>query len=109
MSIIRKWILTVLILILSLPVYAASRYTVFTEVVPHGKKPLSKVTVVTLAGDKGRIDIVERNGRKEKVGLFLMTLDIKHQIFLTHIMKDTLLSSFQQHINKRNCLSISDT
>ncbi len=84
---VNKWIAAVLFLILSMPVYAASRYTVFTEVVPDGKKPISKVTVVTLAGDKGRIDIVERNGRKEQGGLFLMTLDGGKTAVLGHKQK----------------------
>ena len=33
------------------------------------------MAIITLAGDKGRIDFVERNGRKEEGGLYLMSLD----------------------------------
>ena len=72
---IYQWIVAVIFVVLSLPVYAATRYTIVTEVVPEGKSPLSEKAIVTLAGDKGRIDIVERNGKQEKGGLFLMTLD----------------------------------
>jgi hypothetical protein len=86
-NLLRSWILAGLFLILSLPVYAASRYTIFTEVVPDGKKPVSKVMVATLAGDKGRIDIVERDGKKEAEGLFLMTLDGGKTSVLGHKQK----------------------
>ncbi len=58
----------------SMPVNAATRYTVATEVVTKGQTR-SEVAIVTLSGDKGRIDFVERNGRKEEGGLYLMTLD----------------------------------
>lgn len=58
-----------------MPVNAASRYTLATEVVAEGQNPRSEVAIVTLAEDKGRIDFVERNGRKEEGGLYLMTLD----------------------------------
>lgn len=75
MNVFSKWIAAVLFLFVSLPVYAAMRYTMVTEVVPEGKKPLSEVVLVTLSGDKGRIEIIERNGSKEKGGLYLMTLD----------------------------------
>ena len=86
-SALSKWIAAVLFLILSLPAYAASRYTVVTEIVPEGKKPRSEVVVVTLAGDKGRIDIIERNGLKEKGGLYLMTLDGGKTAVLGHQQK----------------------
>ena len=86
-NVLSKSILALLFLILSLPVYAASRYTVVTEVVPEGKPPLSEVAIVTLAGDKGRIDIVERNGKAEKGGLFLMTLDGGKTAVLGHRQK----------------------
>ena len=64
-----------LLVALSVPVDAASRYTIAAEVVVEGQNPRSEVAIVTLAGDKGRIDFVERNGRKEEGGLYLMTLD----------------------------------
>ena len=70
-----RLIMTVLFVALSMPVNAASRYTVVTELVREGQSPQSEVAIITLAGDKGRIDFVERNGRKEKEGLYLMTLD----------------------------------
>ncbi len=57
-----------------MPADAATRYTVATEVVTKGQTR-SEVAIVTLFGDKGRIDFVERNGRKEEGGLYLMTLD----------------------------------
>ncbi len=64
-----------LLVALSVPVDAASRFTIAAEVVAEGQNPRSEVAIVTLAGDKGRIDFVERNGRKEEGGLYLMTLD----------------------------------
>jgi len=86
-NVLRKWIAAVLFVAVSLPVYAASRYTMVTEMVPDGKKPNSEVAVVTLSGDKGRIDIVERNGSKEKGGLYLMTLDGGKTAVLGHRQK----------------------
>ena len=86
-SLLIKWIVAALVLALSLPVYAASRYTVVTKIVPEGKKPRSEVAVVTVAGDKGRIDIVERNGLKEKGGFYLMTLDSGKTAVLGHKQK----------------------
>ena len=73
--IVRILMVALLLAVLSVPVSAASRYTVVTEIVPEGKKQRSEVAVVTVAGDKGRIDIVERNGKKEEGGIYLMTLD----------------------------------
>ena len=70
-----RFMVAILFTVLSLTVNAASRYTLATEVVSEGQSPRSEVAIVTLAGDKGRIDIIERNGRKEEGGLYLMTLD----------------------------------
>lgn len=75
MSFTRRWIVAVLLMALAMPVHAASRFTVVTEIEREGKNPLSEVALITLDGDRGRIDIVERNGKKEKDGLYLMTLD----------------------------------
>ena len=74
-NIVSKWMVALLFMALSTPVLAASRYTVVTEVVSEGKSPRLETAIVTLVGDRGRIDIVERDGRKEKGGLYLMTLD----------------------------------
>jgi len=72
---VSRLIVIGLLVALSMPVDAASRYTVATEVVTDGKRLRSEVATVTLAGDKGRIDFIEIDGRKEKGGLYLMTLN----------------------------------
>ncbi len=72
--IVRGLIVALLLAALSVPVSAASRYTIATEVVAKGQTQ-SEVAIVTLSGDKGRIDFVERNGKKEEGGIYLMTLD----------------------------------
>ncbi len=71
---VRGLIVALLLAAFSMPVNAATRYTVATEVVTKGQTR-SEVAIVTLFGDNGRIDFVERNGRKEEGGLYLMTLD----------------------------------
>jgi hypothetical protein len=72
--IVRGLMVALLLAALSMPVNAATRYTIAAEVVAKGQTQ-SEVVIVTLSGDKGRIDFVERNGRKEEGGLYLMTLD----------------------------------
>jgi hypothetical protein len=61
----------VIFITFAIPVTAASRYTIVTELIAEGQSPRSEVAIITLAGDKGRIDFVERIGRKEKEGLYL--------------------------------------
>ncbi len=72
--IVRGLMVALLLAALSVPVNAATRYTIAAEVVTKDQTR-SEVAIVTLFGDKGRIDFVERNGRKEEGGLYLMTLD----------------------------------
>ena len=74
-SIVRRLIVAVLFVAFAMPVMAASRYTIVTELIAEGRRPRSEVANITLAGDKGRIDFIERNGHKEKKGLYLMTWD----------------------------------
>ena len=73
--IVRRLIVAVLFVTFAMPVMAASRYTIVTELITEGQSPRSEVAIITLAGDRGRIDFVERNGREEEGGLYLMTLD----------------------------------
>ena len=42
---------------------------------------------MTVSWDKGRIEIVERNGSKEKGGLYLLTLDGGKTAVLGHRQK----------------------
>ena len=72
---VNRLIVAALFVAFSMPVSAASRYTIVTELIFEGQRPQSEVAIITLAGDKGRIDFVERNGRKGKEGLYLMTMD----------------------------------
>ena len=73
--IICRLIVAVLFIAITTPVMAASRYNIVTELISEGQSPRSEVAIITVAGDRGRIDFVERNGRKEEGGLYLMTLD----------------------------------
>ncbi len=72
---IGRLIVAVIFLVISISVNAATRYTIATEVVTNGENLRSEVATITLTEDKGRIDFVVREGRKEKGDLYLMTLD----------------------------------
>ncbi len=72
--IVRGLMFALLLAALSAPVNAATRYTISAEVVTQGQTR-SEVAIVTLFGDQGRIDFIERNARQEQGGLYLMTLD----------------------------------
>ena len=71
----RVQLLAIILVVLSVPAGAASRYTIVSEIVTDGNSQVSEMATITLTEDKGRIDFVVRDGRKEKGGLYLMTLN----------------------------------
>ena len=69
-------VVAILLVAMALPVFAGERSTVVTEVFRKEKnKTKREVALITLEGDKGRIEITERNGKKELGGFYLLTID----------------------------------
>lgn len=69
-------VVAVLLVALTLPAHAGERSTIVTEVFRKEKNKTNReVELITTEGDKGRIDIIERDGKKEKGGFYLLTLD----------------------------------